>query len=113
MTAVHTPKKKRNLKTGIGMNNDVYEIVRQIPYGRIISYGQIARLIGRPKSARAVGRAMRNCPNDLPWHRVVRSDGSIAGGEFSELRRVLLQEEHIPFLNNGNIDMKKCFWGGS
>ena len=95
------------------MNNEVYEIVRQIPYGHVISYGQIARLIGRPTSARAVGAVMRNCPDDLPWHRVIRSDGSIAGGDYSELRKVLLQEENIPFLDNGNIDISKCFWGGN
>ena len=94
------------------MQNDVYEIVKQIPYGHVISYGQIAKLIGRPKSARAVGGAMRKCPDNLPWHRVVKSDGSITGGAFCELRRILLQEEQIPFLNNGNIDIKKCFWGG-
>lgn len=58
----------------------VYAIVEQIPRGRVASYGQIARLAGRPRAAREVGWAMRRCPEALPWQRVVLRDGSIAGG---------------------------------
>ena len=45
----------------------VYDIVSQIPRGKVVSYGQIARLLCRPRAAREVGRAMRFCPPDLPW----------------------------------------------
>jgi hypothetical protein len=45
----------------------VYGIVEQIPYGKVISYGEIAKIFGRPRGAREVGRAMRYCPEDLPW----------------------------------------------
>lgn len=89
---------------------EVYSIVEQIPCGKVISYGQIAWMLGQPKSARQVGWAMRRCPDGLPWQRVVRNDGSIAGGSFTELRRTLLEAEGIPFLPDGRVDMEKCRW---
>ena len=88
----------------------VYALVVQIPYGRVISYGQIARLLGAPRAARQVGWAMRNCPDGLPWQRVVMADGSIAGGGWSELRRALLEQEGVPFLPDGRVDMARCRW---
>lgn len=90
----------------------VYAIVRRIPEGRVVSYGQIARMIGRPRAARMVGWAMRSCPDDIPWQRVIKSDGSIAGSGFSELRRALLREEGVPFLPDGRVDMAACQWDG-
>ena len=88
----------------------VYDIVSQIPYGRATSYGQIARLLGSPRAARQVGWAMSACPEELPWHRVVKADGSIAGGEWSALRRARLLEEGVPFTKDGRVDMEKCAW---
>ena len=88
----------------------VYDIVSQIPYGRATSYGQIARLLGSPRAARQVGWAMSACPEELPWHRVVKADGSIAGGDWSALRRARLQEEGVPFTEDGRVDMEKCAW---
>ena len=82
----------------------------QIPRGRVVSYGQIARLLGSPRAARQVGWAMRQCPEELPWQRVIMSDGSIAGGGWSELRRALLEEEGVPFLPDGRVDMARCRW---
>ena len=89
---------------------DVYSIVEQIPYGKVVPYGQIARMLGRHRGARVVGWAMRNCPEGLPWHRVVMADGSITGGEYSNLRRVLLEEEGVIFLSDGRVDMEKNSW---
>jgi methylated-DNA-protein-cysteine methyltransferase-like protein len=53
---------------------------------------------------------MRNCPANLPWHRVVLANGDITGGEFAPIRRALLEEECIPFLPDGRVDMKACGW---
>ena len=89
---------------------DVYDIVRQIPYGKVVSYGEIARMLGWSRGARVVGWAMRVCPEGLPWQRVVMADGSITGGEYSDLRRALLEEEGVIFLADGRVDMKKCSW---
>ena len=88
----------------------VYDIVAGIPYAKVISYGQIARLLGEPRSARKVGWAMRCCPDDLPWHRVVMADGSIAGGEFAQQRRALLEAEGVRFLPNARVDMQLYRW---
>ena len=86
----------------------VYGVVAGIPYGSVLSYGDIARLIGYPRRARFVGYAMRVCPDGLPWHRVVKADGSIAGGEFAPVREMLLRQEGIPFLADGRVDIEKC-----
>lgn len=88
----------------------VYAIVRQVPAGCVISYGQIAWMLGCPRAARQVGWAMRRCPDDLPWQRVVRADGSIAGGGYAEVRRALLEGEGVPFTADGRVDMARCAW---
>jgi len=90
--------------------SSVYDIVRQIPRCKAASYGQIACMLGSPHAARQVGWALRCCPDDLPWQRVVRADGSIAAGGEPELRRALLEAEGIPFLPDGRVDMKACRW---
>ncbi|MCL2839646.1 MAG: methylated-DNA--[protein]-cysteine S-methyltransferase [Defluviitaleaceae bacterium] len=94
----------------VSFSQSVYDIVAQIPVGKVTSYGHIARLLGSPRGARQVGWAMRNCPEGLPWQRVVMADGSITGGEYAELRRVLLEEEEVSFLADGRVDMKACQW---
>lgn len=88
----------------------VYALVGQIPPGRVVSYGQLAWALGAPRMARQVGWAMRRCPDALPWQRVVRADGSIAGGGYAELRRALLEGEGIPFTADRRVDMARCAW---
>lgn len=90
----------------------VYRVVEKIPYGKVASYGQIARLIGRPRAARQVGYAMRCCPNNLPWQRVVKADGSITGGDYAQLRAAMLQAEGVELLNDNKVDMDKYMWNG-
>ena len=85
----------------------VYAIVEKIPYGKVMSYGQIARELGRPQGARMVGWAMRYCPDHLPWQRVVMADGAVTGGEYAELRKQLLKAEGVAFLPDGRVDMEK------
>jgi methylated-DNA-protein-cysteine methyltransferase-like protein len=86
----------------------VYEIVEQIPYGMVISYGQIARILGRPRGAQMVGWAMRVCPENLPWQRVVMKDGSVTGGVYAGMRKQLLVEEGVSFLPDGRVNMEIC-----
>lgn len=93
-------------------NQQVYEIVEKIPYGKVISYGGIASIIGNPRAARQVGWAMSRCPENLPWHRVVMADGNIAGGGYADMRRGLLESENIDFLPDGRVNMKTCMWFG-
>ena len=90
----------------------VYEIVERIPYGKVVSYGQIAQMIGAPGSARQVGWALRHCPDELPWQRVIRNDGTVAGGACAEDRREMLLDEGVPVLPDGRIDIEACRWDG-
>ncbi len=96
-------------------NDAVYEVVRQIPAGRVATYGQVARMVGRPRNARFVGFALHVNPEPgiVPCHRVVFRDGSLApgfafGGE-DEQRR-LLEGENVEFLPDGRVDMRRCQW---
>jgi len=91
---------------------EVYSIVERIPKGKVASYGQIARLAGKPRASREVGRAMRHCPERLPWQRVVMADGAITGGGYAELRRAALDGEGVAFLSDGRVDMEECRWDG-
>ncbi len=102
--------------------NNVWDVVRQIPTGQVATYGQIAGLIPPPPGvdpkdylawgARWVGGAMASCPADVPWHRVINSQGKISlppnGGY--EHQRSLLEEEGIVFDERGKIDLSKYRW---
>ncbi len=78
-------------------NEEVYQIVREIPAGKVITYGEIARLLGTPQYARRVGRAMKLSPRTpyVPCHRVVNSQGRLAPGWKEQ--RLLLEEEGVLF----------------
>lgn len=104
-------------------NNSVWELVRQIPYGKVATYGQIAGLLSPPagvaeKTYRAfgprwVGSAMAACPQDVPWHRVINSQGRISlrgGGDTNQ--RQLLEEEGIIFDERERVDLKQFQWDG-
>lgn len=94
---------------------EIYDIVSQIPRGKVTTYGDVARMIGRPFAPRLVGYAMSRAPFGLPSHRVVNKAGSMLtgyafGGEGEQ--RSMLEEEGVTFLENGNIDMGAHRWTG-
>lgn len=83
----------------------IWRTTRLIPAGKVSSYGQIADLAGLPGRARLVGKALRYVPSDMdvPWHRILRSNGQIAfpaGSEQAETQKGLLQEEDVVVLKN-------------
>jgi len=93
----------------------VYEIVKQIPKGKVTSYGIIANLIGTGFSARVVGYAMNNASNfdDIPTHRVVNRNGLLTGRHHftpPELMQELLEKEGIEIIENQIIDFKQHLW---
>ena len=88
----------------------VYAIVAEIPPGRVLTYGTLALLAGAPGNARLVGRIMSNAPRDLTSHRVVSHSGRTVPGWPEQ--RVYLEAEGVVFKDNGNVDLKKCFWRG-
>lgn len=100
----------------------VFAVVRRIPAGKVATYGQVARLIGAPRSARYVGYALRANPSpgqeadDIPCHRVVFKDGRMAsgfafGGE--EVQRDMLRAEGVEFDSDGCVLMGRFQWNGS
>lgn len=93
-----------------------YDVVRQIPRGRVATYGQIAAMMGEPRKARYVGFAMHASPGvagGVPCHRVVFADGSLApgftfGGQ--DAQRAMLEDEGVTFTPSGRVDMRRCSW---
>lgn len=97
----------------------VYAAVRRIPSGRVVTYGQVAAMLGHPRAARAVGTALARLPRNLsrvvPWQRVINSAGRISyKGDFfrPELQRALLEKEGVRFSASGQVDLKKYRWPG-
>ena len=98
-----------------GFFDQVYDMVRQIPEGMVATYGQIAKLVGRPRSARYVGYALHSnpTPGRVPCHRVVFADGRICDGFAfggSEVQRELLEGEGVLFLDDMHVDLQSCRW---
>ncbi|HEX2441846.1 MAG TPA: MGMT family protein [Methylomirabilota bacterium] len=92
--------------------SEVYALVRRIPRGHVATYGQVAVLVGRARSARAVGGAMRSCPDDVPWHRVVNSQGRISRrrqGSGMLTQRIRLEQEGVA-LRLGRVPLARFQW---
>ncbi len=88
----------------------ILSVVEEIPEGKVASYGQIARLIGRERNSRLVGKVlgMAEFYGHYPCHRVVNHAGRLAPGFFEQ--RGLLLDEGVGFKENGCVDMKKYQW---
>ena len=97
----------------------VYDVARQIPYGRVTSYGAIAAYIGSKGSARMVGWAMnssKNLPQNLPAHRVVNRNGLLTGKQHfggKDIMADLLRNEGLTIEENKIISFEKHFWDPS
>ena len=89
---------------------EILAIVGEIPAGKVASYGQIARLIGREKNARLVGKVLSRAAlyGDYPCHRVVNHAGRLA--PYFREQRALLEMEDVSFRDNGCVDMKRHQW---
>lgn len=92
----------------------VYEVAKLIPYGRVTSYGAIAKYLGAARSARMVGWAMNNAMGkDIPAHRVVNRVGVLTGKHHfdgTNLMQQLLENEGIKVVDNQIVDFQKYFW---
>jgi methylated-DNA-protein-cysteine methyltransferase-like protein len=93
----------------------VYQIARQIPYGRVTSYGAIAKSLGAARSARMVGWAMNASHNleDVPAHRVVNRNGMLSGKHHfqgTNLMQQLLESEGVDVVDNQIVDFERVFW---
>ena len=98
-----------------GFFKKVYEVAKLIPYGRVTSYGAIAKYLGAAKSARMVGWAMNASHNnpDVPAHRVVNRKGLLTGKHHfdgTNLMQQLLESEGVIVIENQIQDFKTLFW---
>jgi len=98
----------------LGFFEKVYDVVKQIPYGKVTSYGAIAKYLGAGKSARIVGYAMNSSHGkDVPAHRVVNRNGLLTGKhhfEGTHLMQQLLENEGMVVIENQIQNFKDVFW---
>lgn len=89
---------------------EILSVVEEIPEGNIATYGQIAKLIGREKNARLVGKVlgMASSYGEYPCHRVVNHAGRLVPGWREQ--KLLLEEEGVPFKDENHVDLKLCRW---
>jgi methylated-DNA-protein-cysteine methyltransferase-like protein len=96
----------------------VYRVVGRVPRGKIVTYGQVAAILGQPRAARAVGTALaalRGAPlGVVPWHRVINAAGrcSHRDGFAASVQRDLLEREGVRFDRHGHVDLKRVRWAG-
>lgn len=96
----------------------VYAVVRTVPPGTVVTYGQVADMVAAVAvTARQVGGIMNVSPPDVPWQRVVGAGGHLPIGKRSPLlagkQRSLLEQEGVEFLPSGCVDMSRFQWNGS
>lgn len=99
----------------------VWNLVRQVPHGKVVTYGQNAQMLPLPSgvepeeykafSPRWVGGAMAACPDDVPWQRVINSQGKISERPGAKRQRQLLEEEGVVFVKD-KVDLKVYMWLG-
>ncbi len=100
-----------------GFIQRVYDMVAQIPYGKVATYGQIALYLGYPRAARTVGWALHALPEgtEIPWHRVINSQGRVSTScltHSADLQRAMLEEEGILFDGREFLDLALYRWEG-
>ena len=95
----------------------MYDLVRQVPSGRVTTYGAIAWALGMPRGARQVGWALaalkHEQEHDVPAHRVVNRVGALSGGwafGAPEVQRLRLEDEGVKFAADGRVRLKRFFW---
>ena len=96
----------------------VYGVVRQCPRGKVVSYGGVAALLGHPRAARGVGRALAALPDrsTVPWWRVINRNGEISirsDLHAPALQRALLEKEGVRFDRRGRINWRDYGWDGA
>lgn len=106
--------------TNSDFDRQVYALCRKIPAGRVMTYGSIGEHIPPPPGqhpysydrikARWVGYALKRCPADVPWHRVINARGEISARPGHEFQRALLEDEGIVFSHDGRIPLQHFLW---
>lgn len=93
---------------------EIYRMVGRIPRGRVMTYGQIAAILGKGFTARSVGQAMKLSDTEkIPWHRVINSLGSCSTGRLTiplNLQQQMLEAEGVIFSRQGRCDLARFLW---
>lgn len=97
-----------------GYYDEVFTIVRQIPAGKVSTYGRIAQRAPVPRGARGVGWALAGLSEeqarDVPWWRVINAAGQISNARHASLQRELLEAEGVEFGADGRVDLRRFLW---
>jgi len=91
----------------------VYQFVRQIPVGKVMTYGQLAIILGKGYTARTVGYVMHGAGEDVPWQRVINAQGKCSTGKLTipiNLQQELLEAEGVVFTERGKCDLGEFRW---
>jgi len=95
------------------MVEELWKLIRDIPSGKCTSYGELGRALHHPTTGRIVGRWMANCPDDIPWWRVVNKQGALPiwkrDPNMAAIQKQLLKNEKVPFKGEC-VDLEKCGW---
>jgi len=96
-----------------GYRERVYQIVRTIPRGRVMTYGQLAEILGEGYTPRTVGFVMHASSDKTPWHRVINAQGACSTGKVvlpADKQQRMLEREGVSFNERGRCDLEKYLW---
>lgn len=91
----------------------VFKLVQRIPRGRVMTYGQVAAILGEGYTPRTVGFVMHSAEGDLPWHRVINAQGACSTGGLllpSNKQQLMLEREGVKFDERGRCDLQRYVW---
>ena len=91
----------------------VFKLVQRIPSGRVMTYGQVAAILGEGYTPRTVGFVMHSSEGDLPWHRVINAQGACSTGGLllpTNKQQLMLEREGVKFDERGRCDLEKFLW---
>ncbi len=102
-----------NIVNDISYRDRVYVLVRQIPVGKVMTYGQLAIILGEGYTARTIGYVMHGAGDDVLWQRVINSQGKCSTGRLTiplNLQQELLEAEGVVFNDKGKCDLSVFQW---
>ncbi len=105
--------RKQTMQNDPGYRERVYQIVRTIPRGRVMTYGQLAEILGEGYTPRTVGFVMHASSDKTPWHRVINAQGAVSTGKVvlpHDKQQRMLEAEGVIFNERGRCDLKSYLW---
>jgi methylated-DNA-protein-cysteine methyltransferase-like protein len=113
MSAMKTSQRSRTREPDKHYRERVYKLVRSIPRGRVMTYGQLAEILGDGYTPRTVGFVMHGSDDGTPWHRVINAQGACSTGRIalpSDKQQRMLAAEGVEFNERGRCDLQRYLW---